>query len=54
MQLSHQVMGLDTVPDAEFIKINKIKGRPLKDLITQKKKGSLEQLSSSYNHHNAH
>lgn len=38
MQLSHQVMGLDIKADAEFIKINKIKGRPLKDLISHKKK----------------
>lgn len=38
MQLSHQAMGLDIKADAEFIKINKIKGRPLKDLISHKKK----------------
>lgn len=52
-------MGLDTVPDAEFIKIKKIikkKGRPLKDLFGEKKPkntGSLQQLLSSYNYHNA-
>lgn len=66
MQLTQQVIGLDSVPDAKFIKIEK-KGGSLKDLThTQKKKnkrpnqikrvhiGSLEQLLSSYNHHNAH
>lgn len=64
MQLTHQVIGLDSVPDAKCIKIKK-RGRPLKDLIPKKKKktpnqskrvhtGSLEQLLSSYNNHNAH
>lgn len=37
VQLIHQVIGLDSVPDAKFIKIKK-RGRPLKDLIPKKKK----------------
>lgn len=65
MQLTHQVIGLDSVPDAKCIKIKK-KRKTLEGSDTKKKKkktpnqskrvhtGSLEQLLSSYNNHNAH
>lgn len=46
MQLTQQVIGLDSVPDAKFIKIEK-KGGSLKDLThTQKKKKTNAQTKS--------
>lgn len=45
MQLTHQVIGLDSVPDAKFIKIEK-KGGSLKDLTPPKKKNKNAQTKS--------
>lgn len=47
MQLTHQVIGLDSVPDAKFIKMKKKKGGPLKDLFPPQKKTTQTKAKES-------